>query len=546
MSQLPEGNEPWDSLMAEVHESVIVEDTEAVIYPQAAALSAFLLIYCDKGKGELHYREQSSELARHGLFLLYPGTAVSIKPNKETPLKLYLAKFDLFRAVERTERHRLYERQLGLTAEGKYTGPFNRVKQQLMLLSKPAPAIPVPVLRLQRQQYLMELLQMIAPAGEAGGSEQEEHWLQQVLRYIQDNYHRDLRVETLAEMAGLHPVYFSQQFKRFMDKSPSAYITQLRINRAKELLLASAHNIREVAQSVGYRDEFYFSRRFKESTGYPPTAYLKQSSPGVISLSYPCTDHLYTLGVAPRAAQLHPSFTFDTTELSLPMHGSEAWETSREVFLNLRPDLILCKDNVLIKAREHIGDIAPILSISWTNMDVYGHLRQIALIVDRKLHAQLWLDRFEHKEEQGRKLIRQQAGGAVLAIGVMRENGLRMYSTRNVGHVFYRSLQLTPPDPIRKEAGKFAPGTGFNWMKVEPEELPDYDADMLLLFVCSPEEKARMERVLAEDLLWQRHTAVRTKRYAILDWFQWMVYAPSSLEWQLESAVQLLNSLMRR
>ncbi|MCA0756930.1 AraC family transcriptional regulator [Paenibacillus sp. N4] len=544
MSGPAESNDSWDSLIAEVYEAALMEADGSEECAPASPLSSFMLIYCDKGRGELRFGNQTASLTRHALYLLHPGTAYHIKPEQGASVKWYMVRFDLYRAVERSEQRRLYERQLHWAAEGSCGGPHSRIKQQLVLLTRQEREMSAPIRRLQRQQYVMELLQLIEPADTAGGSgEPQELWLQQALRYIQEHYHREIRVEALAEIAGLHPVYFSQQFKRHMHKSPSAYMTELRINRAKELLLVTDKNMREVAQFVGYRDEFYFSRRFKESTGVPPTAYVKQASPSVISLSYPCTDHLYTLGVHPRAAQLHESFDFHTEELRLPMHGSEAWEAGRDTFLALRPDLILCKDNLLRKAREHIGDIAPILSIPWVNMDVFGHLKQIALMVDRKLNAQLWLDRFRQQEEQGRKAIRQKAGGAVLAICVLRENGLRMYSTRNVGHVFYRSLQLQMPDRIRRETEKHEPGTGFNWLKLEPEELTDYDADILLLLVRSDGEKARMERVLAEDPVWRRHTAVRTKRYLILDWNQWMVYAPSSLERQLESAVRLLTGM---
>lgn len=535
----------WDELILEVRGAELLEGEAAAAAASSNALSSFMLLYCDQGNATVHYRELNEALKRGSLYVFNPGTPVFVREKKSAKLKLYVVKFELFRAVEPDALpHRLYERQLGLLPDERCEGPGGAIRQLLALLIRPAAQSPAAVRRLQKQQVLLELLMQLAPAG--GGQQREpdrqEAWLLSALKYIQEHYHRDIRVETLAEMTGLHPVYFSQQFKRFMNKSPSAFITQLRMNRAKELLRVTDKSIREIAQFVGYRDEFYFSRRFKEHTGSSPTFYVKGSSPSVISLSYPCTDHLFSLGIVPKAAQMHVNFAFDTTELRLPMHGSEAWETGRDVFLELAPDLILCKDNVLRKAREHIGDIAPILSIPWATMDVYDHLRHIAQTVDRKLNAQLWLDHYERQEERGRKLIRQSAAGATLAIVVLRPDGsLRLYSSRNVGHVFYRSLQLAPPERLRTEMAKHAPGTHLNWLELQPDRLTDYDAELLLLLVFSEEEKRRMERVLAEDPQWRSHTAIRTGRYEVLIWHSWMVYAPSSLERQLEAAVGLLN-----
>ena len=52
-----------------------------------------------------------------------------------------------------------------------------------------------------------------------------------------------------------------------------SYVTQLRINRAKELLAASEMKIRDIAQAVGFEDEKYFSRRFTKEVGMSPNEY---------------------------------------------------------------------------------------------------------------------------------------------------------------------------------------------------------------------------------------------------------------------------------
>ena len=53
------------------------------------------------------------------------------------------------------------------------------------------------------------------------------------------------------------------------------YLTELRINKSKELLCRDALSVQDVAERVGYRDLKYFSRLFKKNTGVSPSDYKK-------------------------------------------------------------------------------------------------------------------------------------------------------------------------------------------------------------------------------------------------------------------------------
>jgi iron complex transport system substrate-binding protein len=62
-------------------------------------------------------------------------------------------------------------------------------------------------------------------------------------------------------------------FKSRHHTSPIDYLIQVRMNKAKELLLNTEHTLKEIAESVGYSDSYYFSRLFKKITGSAPTAF---------------------------------------------------------------------------------------------------------------------------------------------------------------------------------------------------------------------------------------------------------------------------------
>lgn len=99
--------------------------------------------------------------------------------------------------------------------------------------------------------------------------------IEETIEYVEQHYMLNLTLETLAGKANVSPSYYSRMFKTLKGVSFSDYLTGLRINRAKVLLQLPASRLREVAQSVGYNDEFYFSKMFKKVVGISPSEYVK-------------------------------------------------------------------------------------------------------------------------------------------------------------------------------------------------------------------------------------------------------------------------------
>jgi two-component system response regulator YesN len=93
--------------------------------------------------------------------------------------------------------------------------------------------------------------------------------------YIETNYHQDLSLDDVAAQVFLHPIYFSRFFKRETGERFIDYITQLRMNKAIELLIENKYKVYEISAMVGYRSDKYFAKLFKQHTGYSPRDYLK-------------------------------------------------------------------------------------------------------------------------------------------------------------------------------------------------------------------------------------------------------------------------------
>lgn len=97
----------------------------------------------------------------------------------------------------------------------------------------------------------------------------------QALAYIQANYSRKISLTSVSDHVGLSSSYLCRIFKEETGLSMNAYITNLRMSKAGELLNDTNSYIKEVAISVGFEDQLYFSRLFKRYYGVTPSEYRK-------------------------------------------------------------------------------------------------------------------------------------------------------------------------------------------------------------------------------------------------------------------------------
>ncbi|BFH14228.1 helix-turn-helix domain-containing protein [Paenibacillus melissococcoides] len=99
--------------------------------------------------------------------------------------------------------------------------------------------------------------------------------VEDTLSSLQGNYAEPVTVRQPAEMARLPQWQYTALFRELTGKKPLDYVTELRINRSKQLLIASQDPLREIARQVGFSDEYYFNRRFRQTTGVTPRQYAR-------------------------------------------------------------------------------------------------------------------------------------------------------------------------------------------------------------------------------------------------------------------------------
>ncbi|MCQ6558752.1 AraC family transcriptional regulator [Paenibacillus mendelii] len=103
-----------------------------------------------------------------------------------------------------------------------------------------------------------------------------------VIQYMYKHYSDPIDIKDLAELVHLSPNYLRVQFKRATGKTILEFLNQLRIEKAKALLLERKYTVTEIGEMVGIKDIHYFSKLFKRMEGLSPKFYahtLKTSAP---------------------------------------------------------------------------------------------------------------------------------------------------------------------------------------------------------------------------------------------------------------------------
>jgi AraC-like DNA-binding protein/mannose-6-phosphate isomerase-like protein (cupin superfamily) len=138
----------------------------------------------------------------------------------------------------------------------------------------------------ERIIHLQELLQALAKTQYykllAGELYQHENLtftnfrLTKVLQFINTNYQRKIELETVADIANLHPAAFCRFFKEKTGKSLSEYVNDMRIGYACRLIIDGKLSVSQISYESGFNNLSNFNRTFKRHTKMTPTDYFQR------------------------------------------------------------------------------------------------------------------------------------------------------------------------------------------------------------------------------------------------------------------------------
>ena len=213
----------------------------------------YIIHFCLSGKGELHDKFGIHKISAGQLFIIRPGEITTYKADNVSPWEYVWIAFE--------------GNQAGTfnTNKSVYNFPLN-VAEELTKTCKKKEQSPHPYLSLL-YQLIFILFNSESPQFDITS---------QIIKYIEFNYMQDINVSALSTKFGFDRSYLYRLFKKKTDMSIKEYLTLTRMEQAKKLL-SKGYSVINTAYSVGYKDEFNFSKAFKKYFNISPKDYKKQS-----------------------------------------------------------------------------------------------------------------------------------------------------------------------------------------------------------------------------------------------------------------------------
>jgi AraC-like DNA-binding protein len=100
--------------------------------------------------------------------------------------------------------------------------------------------------------------------------DEKERVIRDIASFLEIHYAEMCDWEELSRKFGFSRRTFFREWNKFFDLSPAQYVSRLKINEAKRLLMETAMTVNEISKMLNFEDQLYFSRKFRKSVGISP------------------------------------------------------------------------------------------------------------------------------------------------------------------------------------------------------------------------------------------------------------------------------------
>jgi len=370
--------------------------------------------------------------------------------------------------------------------------------------------------------------------------------VEQIIAYIHAFYHEELTVEQLAIKAGMSRRQFTHVFQKLTNHSVTQYVTNIRIEEAKKLLVKN-ETLASIAKAVGYQDEYYFSRRFKQVVGKSPRQYTKHKKGSVKAIKLPVIPqrivadqymgHLLCLGITPigaRTGMLKQDFIAPLESTSLHLHQTvdlgNDFSTSPSRIMQLQPDLIITQNEAHYKTLE---SIAPTIVIPYRHTPPLTKLRLIGEVVGKVQQAEQWIEKYEYRIERIRSQIINRLGTSLSVTNLLflanKLYVLGPYAGYG-SYSLYQALQFQLPAKQHKELNELSLS-----IEIPISNLPEYIGDYIFLSAYGDTS------ILTENEAWKGLNTVQKGNVSFCNPYRFAFEDPYSLDEQLMTIKRALQ-----
>jgi AraC-like DNA-binding protein len=229
-------------------------------------LPEFQMVYISSGEGVFSAEDKTYPVKSGSMLLLLPGMKHFYKPLYETGWHEYWVGFtgsfftDLVKKGLLSKEHIFFDLGLHDYVLSIFTQIFDEVRAQH------------PLYQIKTCSLVFTLLAELLTSERR---RQYPNYAQQIVeqaKYLMEaNINTEIDLQEVARLIGISTSRLNDIFKAHTSMTPYQYYIQIKIHRACRLLEQPNMTIKEAAITLGFDDQYYFSRLFKQKTGIPPS-----------------------------------------------------------------------------------------------------------------------------------------------------------------------------------------------------------------------------------------------------------------------------------
>ncbi len=228
----------------------------------------YLFHYIKSGRGIFEVNKKKYDLQQGQMFAICPGDVTYYKADDSDPWEYNWIGFSSKEAEE-------IAAYTGIDAQDpiREIPGDSRIPDILEELSVLFPVNKPDIYRSISLLYdfIAELTRSFAAPPRSNVPSDQNIYIEAVKKYIGNNYQNNISVAQIASRIGLNRSYLGTLFKKSTEKSIQEYLIEYRLRRAMSLVRDTELGILEISNSVGYADQFAFSRAFKKKFGISPS-----------------------------------------------------------------------------------------------------------------------------------------------------------------------------------------------------------------------------------------------------------------------------------
>jgi len=237
-----------------------------VNWKSGRVLNEFQFVYISEGTGRFRSFQGEAMITPGTMLLLVPGERHWYQPDTDTGWTEYWIGFKGECAEAWLERN-FIDRENNIYHPGISSSLLNIFNESISLVKAEPPCM---------QQLVSSLIPQILARLYAGRQQEgysltEDSFFEKARNLFENHIYDKFDIEEITTTLSINYYSLREYFNQHTGMSPYHYFLQMKINRAKELLLQGDMSVKEVSFKLAFDSPYYFSRLFKKKTGISPS-----------------------------------------------------------------------------------------------------------------------------------------------------------------------------------------------------------------------------------------------------------------------------------